>query len=103
MIELIEIEIKQGINVKLNAIVFYNENEIYLNNKKYQITDEFKKKLLRILSTWKSQSKNTNKIDEEEYKITIRTKANEEVIKGKGSYPHNYNELFRLLGELENE
>ena len=37
MIELIEIEIKQGINIKLSAIVFYNENEIYLNNKKYKI------------------------------------------------------------------
>lgn len=103
MIELMEIEIKQGIFVKLNLILFYKENELYLNNKKYNITDEFKEKLVRIISSWKSQFKSTNKIDEEEYKVTIRTKEKEEIIKGKGSYPLNYNELFRLLGELKNE
>lgn len=103
MIELIEIEIKQGINVKLNALLLYKENEIHLNNNKYTITDEFKERLLKIIINWKSQYKNTNKIDEEEYKITIKTEKDEEIIKGKGSYPLNYNELFRLLGELENE
>lgn len=103
MIELMEIEIKQGIFVKLNLILFYKENELYLNNKKYNINDEFKEKLVRIISSWKSQFKSTNKIDEEEYKVTIRTKEKEKIIKGKGSYPLNYNELFRLLGELQNE
>ena len=103
MIEKLDIEIKNGIYITLTASLFYKDNILYLNNKKYQVTDEFKENLVRIIRTWESGYKDTGIIDEEEYIITVKTDSGEEIIKGRGEYPSNYHELFNLLGGLENE
>ena len=54
MIEKLDIEIKNGIYITLTASLFYKDNILYLNNKKYQVTDEFKENLVRIIRTWES-------------------------------------------------
>lgn len=101
MVNSIEISIKSGINELLSAQILYNENICIKNNKKYVIDELFKKNVLRTICLWKNEYGNDNKIDTEEFYITVNSSDGKETIHGKGVFPNNYEYLIRLLGDLD--
>ena len=101
MIQTIEINIRHGIIDKLNALIIYERNICYINNKKYKVTNEFMEEILDEICYWKNEYGSDDNIDSEEFTINIKTKENEEKYHGKGIFPYNYPYLKELLGEVE--
>ena len=101
VIETIEIIIDNGPQKLLNSIIVYPQKICYINNKKYSVTDDFLKDVVRTIRLWKNEYGNiSNVIDSEEFTITVKTKEKEEKFHGKGIFPKNYNYLKELLGDL---
>lgn len=100
MVEAVEIILKNGIREK-DYLFVYKNNSCYLNNKKYQIKEEQKEKLLTIISSWENEYGSTNDIDIQEFSIKVITKEKVDIFHGKGIYPTNYNELIELLGDID--
>lgn len=101
MIEIIEILIENAGIKKIECLILFDKKICYLNNKKYEINDTFLQHIQNILLTWKNEYGSSNKIDQEEFLIKIKTNTSIEKIHGKGIYPDNYNQLFEILGELK--
>lgn len=55
MNDLIEIIIHNGIFTQINAIIILEYNICYLNNKKYEVNDEFLEKIKSIILPWKRE------------------------------------------------
>ena len=101
MIRTIEIIRNNGLIQKTNLILIYELNVCYLDNKKYQVSDEFKKDLVRTIRTWKTEYGQAKGIDAEEFKITVTTDKGKDVMHGKGIYPDNYEHLIKLIGDID--
>ena len=101
MIQTIEINIRNGILEKINALIIYERKICYINNKKYEITDEFLDELLDTICLWKNEYGSDDNIDSEEFTINVKTKDSEEIFHGKGIFPYNYPYLKELLGDVE--
>ena len=100
MVDSIEISIKSGINTKYSSLFDFKNNLCIINDKKIMINDITESRLLRIIRTWKNNYGNSNNIDAEEFLITVISNNVIEIIKGKGNYPNNYDELLEFLGDL---
>jgi len=100
MIKTIEILITSGPSELYNVLILPSKNIMYLNNKKYDTTEDFINKLIRIIYLWKEEYGSDNKIDTEEFKITITSKDSIDSFHGKGNYPNNYSLLKDLLDEI---
>lgn len=100
MIQTIEVIIKSGPIEEVNALILYEKNICYINNKKYQITEDFKKEFLETIYSWKNEYGNDKNIDSEEFLLTVKTKEKKETFHGKGIFPHNYEYLKELLGDI---
>lgn len=100
MIEKVEIVIKNGLQESINALILYSKNIAYINNKKYQITEDFKKELQTTIYSWKNEYGSDSNIDSEEFTMTIHTNKKKEIFHGKGIFPHNYQYLKELLGDI---
>lgn len=103
MIEFIKIDTMSGIIKNLDITIIPNQHICYVNDKNYDINDEFVDKVIRIIRTWGNTDNITNVIDAQECNIIVKTKDEESLINIKGDYPENYNELFNLFEELQNE
>lgn len=101
MIQTIEINIKNGVMDKLNALIIYNRNICYINNKKYKVTNEFLDEFLDTICLWKNEYGNDDNIDSEEFTIYVKTKDEQETFHGKGIFPYNYEYIKELLGDIE--
>ena len=101
MIQTIEIIIGNGLNQTVNALILYSEKICYKNNKKYQVTDAFMKKLIQTICLWKPEYGSDNNIDSEEFLIKVTTTDGIETFHGKGVFPYNYPVLIELLGDLD--
>ena len=100
MIQTIEVIIKNGIDVKTNALIVYAKNICYINDKKYQVSDSFMEELLQTLYPWHNEYGYDDNIDSEEFLVTIKSTDGKETFHGKGYYPHNYENFKELLGDV---
>ena len=100
MIETIEIMIQNGPIQSLYALIVYPRNICYKDNKKYIVTDDFLKEITRTIRLWKNEYGTSNIIDDEEFKVIVKTKEKEETFHGKGIFPNNYEHLKEVLGDL---
>lgn len=100
MIKAIEIIIKSGVNITYNCIISYTNKTCYLNDKKYEVTDEFLNTLKNTILYWKNEYGTSNKIDAEEFTIIVYSEDGEDKYHGKGIYPNNYSLLKEMLGDL---
>ena len=100
MIQTIEIMIKMGINNIINAIIVYPKNICYLNNVKYEVDDDFLDDIAGTIALWRNEYGYDENIDSEEFTIIVTTDEGKETMHGKGIYPHNYEYLKELLGDL---
>lgn len=99
MIQTIKILITD-INKNYNALIIYDQKIMYFNEKEYLIDDKFISRLLSIIFSWDEEYGYDNKIDTQEFQITINATDGQKNYHGKGFYPHNYDKLIELLGEL---
>ena len=101
MIDNIEININNGALNSYSALVSFKNNYCFCNDKKYNIDEEFKGNVVRIIRTWEHEYGNSKNIDDEEFKIVIMMSDNKkEVFHGKGVFPKGYRELIKMLGDL---
>lgn len=97
MIKTIEILIRSGPLEKYNALIIYEKNILYLNDRKYNIDENYLKELISIIYLWKEEYGNNNVIDAEEFKVTVTATDKTKSFHGKGIFPNNYNNLKELL------
>ena len=98
---MIEIIIRNGYFESINALISYKYNYCLYNGSKYEVTDEFKNNLVRIIRTWKSNNNKNKNIDKNQYKIIVTMNDNKkELINCSGIYPNGYKQLIDLLGGL---
>ena len=77
-----------------------DENRTFtINSKHIQDVnlDEFASKVLRIISSWENEYKNTNVFDAEQFCVKVEKDGKEYNYKGFGSYPDNYIYLKSLI------
>ena len=102
MIEMIEIIIRNGSFININALISYKYNYCLYNEHKYKINNEFKDNVVRIIRTWKNEYGSSNNIDENEFKVIVTSTNNKkDYFHGKGVYPRGYTQLIDLLGGLD--
>ena len=100
MIDLIEITIQSGLSNKKEIILLPSKNIAYINEKKVSITEQDINNILDIVFSWKKEYGTRPGIDLEEWQIKIISNKEETIYHGKGIYPNTYQELKRLVGEL---
>lgn len=100
MINTIEVIITSGIKEIYNVLILPSKNIMYLNNHKYEIDSEYIDNIIRIIYLWKEEYGSDNKIDSEEFKVTVTSKDSTSSFHGKGYYPNNYSLLKDLLKEI---
>lgn len=100
MIETIEIMIHNDPIESLYSLIVFPRNICYKDNKKYTVTDQFLKEIIRTIRLWKNEYGTSKTIDSEEFTIVVKTKEKEEKFHGKGIFPDNYEHLKELLGDL---
>ena len=101
MIDTIEIVINNGIFVKYNIIISYNNNYCFCNNHKYIINSKQKNDIVRTIKTWKNEYGSSNIIDDEEFRVIVTTNdSKKEVFHGKGIFPNNYRVFKRIIGDI---
>lgn len=101
MVQSVEINIRNGVNSSLDALVVFSKNICYINNNKYEITDEFKDELLDTIFMWKHEYGTDDNIDSKEFLIKVKTKDKIEQYHGKGVFPENYSVIEELLSETD--
>lgn len=101
MISTIDVIIKMGPIEIMNAIIIPPKNLCYVNDKKYTITEDFVKEVTRTIYLWNNEYGKDNNIDSEEFFVIVNTKDGQTKFHGKGVYPHNYDYLKKLIGDLK--
>ena len=91
MIKAIEIIINSGVNIEKNYLISYTNKACYIDDKKYDLTDEYLDNLKNTILYWKKEYGTKNIIDIEEFTETYH---------GKGIYPNNYELLKEMLGDF---
>lgn len=90
-----------NIGQNINILIDVKNNNLTLNDKLLEITKEQINDLLRIIRTWNNVYEKHNKnIDSESFLIKIIEENNIDTIEGKGTYPKNYHELKRWIGDI---
>ena len=100
MIQTIEVLIHNGIEQSLNALIVYPKNICYINNKKYNVSDYFMEEVIQAICLWRPEYGNDTNIDSEEFLVTVKSTDGKETFHGKGFFPHNYETLKELLGDI---
>lgn len=100
MIKTIEVLIRNGINVLYNAIIVNDKNIMYLNDKKYTVPKEYINDIISTIYMWDENYGYDNKIDTEEFMVTVTSDKDKKKICGKGHYPSNYEHLKEMLGSI---
>jgi hypothetical protein len=100
MIKTIEIQISSGFLNSISALIIPEDNICYINDRKYQITNKEIDEIKSILTLWKNEYGNSNKIDIEEFNIKVSTFNDCTSFHGKGFYPDNYNKIKEILGDI---
>ncbi len=101
MINTIDVIIKMGPIEVMNAILIPSKNICYVNDRKYTITEEFTNEVVRTISIWKNEYGKDNNIDSEEFFVLVNAPDGQTKFHGKGIYPHNYDYLKKLFGDLK--
>ena len=101
MIETIEIIVRNGLKQTINALIVYNNNICYYNDKKYNVTDAFLEDIIQTICLWKSEYGFDGNIDSEEFLVKVTSTDGIESFHGKGKFPYNYQYLKELLGDLD--
>lgn len=101
MIQTIEIMIGNSLQQTFNVLIVYSKNICYINNKKYQATDAFIEELIQTICLWKNEYGSDENIDSEEFLIKVKSTNGIETFHGKGIFPHNYEVLKELLGDID--
>lgn len=102
MSSVIEIFFNKGALFEDRIIIFSDENTCFYNERKYAISDDIIFKILNILTTWKYDYGTSNKLDDEEFKITVYSNSSKTTYQGMGIYPENYMLFKKLLGDIRN-
>lgn len=100
MIKSIEILISSGINEIYNVIIFPEKKTTYINNKKHDIDDEYINSIINIIYLWKEEYGYDNRIDSEEFKVTVTADDGTTTFHGKGYYPYNYVLLKDIIVQI---
>ena len=100
MIKAIEIMINSGVIITYNCFISYTDKICYLNDKKYEVTDDFSNNIKKIILYWKNEYGTNNLIDADEFTIIVHTTEGQDKYHGKGIYPDNYRLLKEMLGDL---
>ena len=81
-------------------LIIYGKNICYINNQKYQVSDAFMEELIQTIYPWQNEYGEDENIDSEEFQITIKSTDGQEKYHGNGIFPHNYENLKELLGDI---
>lgn len=100
MIQMLEVMIHNGATDILNAMVVFPKKICFVNDKKYKVSEDFLNELMRTIYLWKNEYGYDSNIDSEEFKVIVTTKEGKETFHGKGVYPHNYEHLKEMLGDI---
>lgn len=100
MIDMVEINISNGVLPQISAFIVFKDKICYMNDKKYLVDELFLKQLKDILYTFKNEYGTSRQIDAEEFTIKVYSQGVEDVYHGKGIFPTNYVELKKLLGDI---
>lgn len=100
MIQTIEVTIRNGLQDSIIALIVYAKNICYVNNKKYHVSDSFMEEFLQTIYPWQNEYGTDGNIDSEEFIITINSTDGKEIYHGKGVFPHNYQNIKDLLGDI---
>ena len=96
----IEIHIDNMIN-QIHIYINVEKNKMIINNKEIEIREDKIDELLRIIRLWDNSYENDdNQVDREAFLIILSTDEGIYNIKGKGSYPNNYNLFKEWIGEF---
>lgn len=96
-------------SIEISFISNFKENNIYINVNDLTISKNglIKKlsrgtifRLLKFFTNWKSEYYSSDVIDGEEFIVVVKSGDREDVFKGKGEYPKNYNAFKNFLGGL---
>ncbi len=101
MIQSVEININNGAINTLNALVLFSKNICYINNNKYDISEDFKDELLDTIFMWKHEYGSDGNIDSKEFLVTVKTNDKIETFHGKGIFPANYSTIEELLSDAD--
>lgn len=100
MIDMIEINISNGVISQVSSLIVFQDKVCYINDKKYLVDDLFLKQIKDILYTFKNEYGSSQQIDAEEFTIKVYSQGQEDVYHGKGIFPANYVVFKRLLGDV---
>ena len=100
MIDMIEINISNGVISQVSSLIVFQDKVCYINDKKYLVDDLFLKQIKDILYTFKNEYGSSQQIDAEEFTIKVYSQGQEDVYHGKGIFPTNYVVFKRLLGDV---
>lgn len=100
MIKAIEIIINSGVNIEKNYLISYTNKACYIDDKKYDLTDEYLDNLKNTILYWKKEYGTKNIIDVEEFTINVYSDKGTDTYHGKGIYPNNYELLKEMLGDF---
>lgn len=100
MIQSIEVVIKSGPVDIINALVLCSKNICYINDKKYKVPNSFIEELKETIYLWKEEYGADENIDSEEFNIIVKSTDGKDKFHGKGIFPHNYDYLKELLGDV---
>ena len=92
---------KNGLTEKINALIVYAKNICYINDKKYKVSDSFIEEIIRIIYPWENEYGADTNIDSEEFLVKVKSTDGVESFHGKGIFPHNYESLIEMLGDID--
>ena len=101
MIQTIEIIVRNGLRQTLSALIVYDKNICYMDNRKYEVSDAFMEEIIQTICLWKPEYGFDGNIDSEEFLVTVKSTDGKESFHGKGIFPYNYPTLKELLGDLD--
>ena len=97
MIDLIEVEIHNGCLKRIKAIIIPNQKIAYINDKKWEVSEEWLNSLINIITLWDREYGSSPIIDIEEFEVRVLSNQEETIFHGKGNYPTSYPSFLKLL------
>lgn len=98
-VDRIEIAI-ENMGQSLYVIIDVSNNTLKVNHVEKEILASSIERLLKMICLWKNEYRGYQAIDSERFEIRVFCGDREDRFHGKGSYPPNYIEFRKWLGEL---
>lgn len=98
-VQYVEINIS-NMGYNLNVLLDVQKKQLNLNGIKKEISDDKIDEFFRIIRLWKNEYLQSSTLDSEKFNIKIISNDYEDIIKGNGSYPDNYYEFKKWVGDI---